>query len=81
MLDAHKRCLPNCNNLASIQYRGYLYNPLDPQPSTLNPQPLDPQPPRPTTIPNYPPRPKLKMGDLGLLYNRVGPKVDPFFIS
>ena len=41
-------------NLTSSQYRGYFYNPLDPQPSTLNPQPLDPQPPRPTTIPNYP---------------------------
>ena len=65
-------------NLASSQYRGYLYNPLDPQPSTLNPQPLDPQPPRPTTIPNYPLDPKLKMGDLGLVYNRVRPIGGPF---
>ena len=50
MLDAHKRRYPNCINLPSSQYLCYPYNPLDPQPSTLNPQPLDPQPPRPTTI-------------------------------
>ena len=52
-------------------------------PSTHNPRPstprvLDPQPPRPTTIPNYPLDPKLKMGDLGLVYIRVRPIGGPF---
>ena len=68
--------LLNCINLTSSQYRGYLYNPLDPQPSILNPQPLDPQPFRIT------PSTKLKMGDLGLVYYRVRPIGRPFlFIS
>ena len=78
MLDTHKRRQLNCINLTSSQYRGYLYIPLDTQPSTRNPQPLDPQPPRPTTIPNYPLDLKLKMGDLGLVYNRVRPIGGPF---
>ena len=71
-------------NLTSSQYQGYLYNPFDPQHSTLNPQPTTPRLTTPSTHNHseLPPRSKLKMGDLGLVYNRVRPIFGPFlFIS